>query len=113
MEKISVYEKLKQTPPEQLTSEELSEAIKEDIRCILLVPKGMHVEGMPNLSKQEIKDIRLVADNDDMEFSCPVPPKRRTEAVLKAAVLADPYFLKNAPSQQEERKQTKWKVFKM
>ena len=97
-EPVNVYERLKETPPEKLTSDELSKAIKEDIRCALFVPKGMQVEGMPKLSKQEIEDIRLVADTFflDMKFS-KLPPERRTEAVSQAAVSACCMYLKDVP----------------
>jgi hypothetical protein len=95
---VSIYEKLKQVAPESLTAEELSEAIKQDIRCIGLVPKGMKIEGLPKLSKQEIADIKSVSDAfyTDGEFFA-LPPERRTEAVSQAAVLADSTYLLNVP----------------
>jgi len=40
-EPVGMYEKLKNTPPELLTPKELSEAIKEDIRCVDFLPKEM------------------------------------------------------------------------
>jgi hypothetical protein len=92
-EPAGVYEKMKNTPPELRTPKELSEAIKQDIRCAGLVPKGMKVEGMPALSKQEIEDIRLVSDAkyelyEKNAFSR-LPVERRTEAVSQAALNAD------------------------
>ena len=96
--KNDVYQKMKQTPPDRLTSSELSEAIKEDIRCVLFVPEGMQVEGMPKLSKQEIYDIRLVADDNVIydEFSA-LPLERRTQSVSQAAVNADYQSLTEVP----------------
>ena len=96
---MDIYEKLKETPPEKLTPDELSKAIKEDIRCVLFVPEGMLVEGMPKLSKQEIYDIRKVADLFFLDKTFPVLRSNCTEAVAQAAVLADAFFLKNVPNE--------------
>ena len=99
MKTNSVYETMKQRLPETLTSKELSEAIRRDIRCITLVPKGMPVDGMPKLSKQEKNDIKSVANSSlkDNVFAN-LPSKRRTEAVSLAAVYADPFHLKEVPN---------------
>ena len=92
-EALGIYEKLKQKPAKSLTPKVLSKAIKQDIRCVGLVPEGMQVKGMTDLSKQEIEDIRAVSDElfnyfDGDAFS-DLPPERRTEAVSQAAVNAD------------------------
>jgi hypothetical protein len=87
---IDVYKSLKQRPVELLTPEELSEAIRQDIRCVGLLPEGMEVEGMPKLSKQEIEDIRFVSDSVFMDQKlAELPEERRTEAVSMAAILSD------------------------
>ena len=95
----SIFETLKQRPPESLTSEELSEAIKQDIRCVGLVPEGMQIEGMSRLSKQEIKDIKAVSDDHEyLRWSLhKMPLERRTDAVCQAAVNADPLNLMDVP----------------
>ena len=90
---MDVYEKLKETPPELRTSKKLSKGIKQDIRCVGLVPEGMQVKDMPKLSKQEIEDIRLVSDAPFDYFKpdafASLPPERCTEAVSQAAVNCD------------------------
>ena len=89
-EQVSSYENLKHTPPEFRTSKELSEAVKRDIRCVGLVPEGMRVEGIPKLSKQEIEDVKFVADTVFMDKAlADLPPERRTTSVSMAALLAD------------------------
>jgi hypothetical protein len=99
-EQNKVYQSLKERAPETLTSEELSEAIRQDIRCVGLVPKGMKIEGMPELTKQEIKDIRFVSDAFFLDGAfASLPLKRRTEAVSQAALIADSYNLKHIPEE--------------
>ena len=89
-ETLDVYEKIKETRPELRTAKELSEGIRQDIRCVGLVPEGMQVEGMPKLSKQEIEDIKSVSDEPFDYFEpdafSSLLPERRTEAVSQAAV---------------------------
>jgi len=100
-EPTGVYGRLKRTPTELLTPEVLSESIKQDIRCVVLVPEGMQLEGMPVLSQQEIEDIKLVADESFDYFEpdafSALPPERRTEAVSLAAVNSDVNHYFNVP----------------
>jgi hypothetical protein len=102
----NVYHQLKRLPSERLTPDELSEAIKRDIRCVGLIPEGMQIEGMPNLSKQEIEDIRFIcsenwSDIDDDDYMLNkfdmLPQERRTKAVSQAAVLNDAWNIKWIP----------------
>ena len=103
---LSVYKSLKQRAPESLTAKELSEAIKQDIRCIALIPEGMQVEGIPELSKQEIDDIKFICsenrtDEEEDDFMInkfdTLPLERRTKAVSQAAILNDSLNLQRTP----------------
>ena len=100
-ELFGIYDLLKQKPVELLTPEEWSDAVKQDIRCIGLIPEWMTVKDIPALSKQEIEDIRLVSDDDVFEgLKYPgLPPERRTEAVSQAAFNAEYRNLHHAPGQ--------------
>jgi hypothetical protein len=95
---VSIYEKMKKKPSKSYTAEEILEAIKQDIRCIGLVPDGMQIEGLPKLSKQEIEDIRSVSDDGILKnVYCDLPLERRTEVVSQAAVRALCMNLKVVP----------------
>jgi len=95
---FGIYDQLKQKPVESLTPEELSDAIKQNIRCIGLIPEGMQVEGMPNLSKQEIEDIKSVSNADIIDgVFRGLPKERKTELVCLAAVQADNHNFLHVP----------------
>lgn len=78
-----------------------SEAVRQDIRCISLIPEGVKVKGMEGISGQELSNIHFhtMSDPGDECRFANLMRGRRTEAVSWAAVMNDGDNLEYVPEE--------------
>ncbi len=105
-QKYGAYDIMREINKSQIDEKIASEAVRQDIRCISLIPEGIRINGLEGVSEQEISDIHFhtMPDPGDEGRFANLARGRRTEPVSWAAVMNDGDSLEHVPEQARSRR---------